>query len=900
MKRLVGTAVLPLALCCGAADWDGAYIAGDTAEGKLFYAAGETMTFRLRVGGIAALPEGDWQLKWRRTGDDGAVASGTAPVSLSAPCEITTSLNRPGFVRLEASVVGAPASVKFAGGAGADLDGIVADRGEPADFEGFWRSQLAALGKVEANPQLVELASPKSGVRLYEFRLGCVGDRPATGYLTVPEAVGTYPARLLFYGYNQSWTADVLKPPKSNDVRADEIQLRVNAHGLALGRDDAYYAAAKAAVSWGSNAHGWNPDENETPETCYFLNMVLRDVRAAQYAQTLAKWNGRDLVVDGGSQGAFQSVLVASLCPQVSSVQVYINWLCDMRGKAFGDRLASEFQPEYRPGLDYFDEVFHARRISSSCYVNVTRAGLGDYISPPSGIACFYNALRCRKRIVFLQNAEHSWTTSAPGNPSAVYTSEKRAEPGPDVDWRDLEISAGEARAGYNFTNELVCVTIAKTGAYGNGGAKLRLVVKDSSGAAVATVVRPVEGVGDCVFDTAASVGLPGLTPGGAYSYEVTLVNGEGANLRRGTVAEGSFKMGRTTVACYARAAENETFGGSWAENPEIRDGAYRIAPGSSGSMFALAESRLGVLRLSSVVRIDGGYSTNDLESVARTLDAEAARSALVLVEGQVSHWARPVRTDDGIRFERLYGAENPEDGATYEIVIETDTAAAEPVVSYLVGPVGGEKVRLADATGRERFALAGGATGVGGVRYCGGLALASLDGEREDDAPYSVEGSELRLNTNVWLDPSVLPPGAYALTDSGFRFRWSDGAQCLAYDAAQDRFVVSATSPANGLSGFESYVLGLDAADATSAPVLDLSLSPSAVELTLRQKNGEGLRPRTVSGLAVGYRLEHAANVRFAEAQTSAAQTTPTFFVPHRDGAQFYRAKVLIRDEWE
>jgi len=409
------------------ASWHGAYIGGDTAEDKMFYAVGETMTFRLRVGGVEKLPPGEWKIRWRRTGDDGVTESGAEPVSLGNPCEIRTSLDRPGFVRLQASIDGAPDAVRFDGGAGADFGGIVSRTDEPADFDAFWRRQLSALDQVPIAPKLTEVPSPRPDVRLFAFELGCTGGRPSTGYLSVPTAEGPFPVRLFFFGYNHSWTKAVHSPPRADELSAKEIRLRVSAHGLALGRDEAYYAAAKASVAYGDHFQGWNPAENERPETCYFLNMILRDVRAAQYAATLEKWNGRDLAVEGGSQGAFQAVLVAALCPRVSSASVFINWFCDLGGRASGGRLASEFEPEYRRGLAYFDEAFHARRIGRSAFVNVTYAALGDYVSPPTGIACFYNALRCRKRICWRQNAEHLWQSPAPNQAMCVFSDEPRA-----------------------------------------------------------------------------------------------------------------------------------------------------------------------------------------------------------------------------------------------------------------------------------------------------------------------------------------------------------------------------------------------------------------------------------------------------------------------------------------
>jgi hypothetical protein len=40
--------------------------------------------------------------------------------------------------------------------------------------------------------------------------------------------------------------------------------------------------------------------------------------------------------------------------------------------------------------------------------VEITRAGLGDYVSPPSGLAKLWNAIHCgNKKIVWVQGSRH-------------------------------------------------------------------------------------------------------------------------------------------------------------------------------------------------------------------------------------------------------------------------------------------------------------------------------------------------------------------------------------------------------------------------------------------------------------------------------------------------------------
>ena len=57
--------------------------------------------------------------------------------------------------------------------------------------------------------------------------------------------------------------------------------------------------------------------------------------------------------------------------------------------------------------LRYFDPVNMAKRVSPKCKLTVTRAGLGDYTCPPSGIAVLFNNLKCDKTINWVQGSTH-------------------------------------------------------------------------------------------------------------------------------------------------------------------------------------------------------------------------------------------------------------------------------------------------------------------------------------------------------------------------------------------------------------------------------------------------------------------------------------------------------------
>ena len=67
-----------------------------------------------------------------------------------------------------------------------------------------------------------------------------------------------------------------------------------------------------------------------------------------------------------------------------------------------------EWYLKWVPALGYYDLANMAKRIPGTCRVRITRAGLGDYTCPPSGVAAFYNSLSCPKSIVWVQGSTHS------------------------------------------------------------------------------------------------------------------------------------------------------------------------------------------------------------------------------------------------------------------------------------------------------------------------------------------------------------------------------------------------------------------------------------------------------------------------------------------------------------
>lgn len=425
MKKTIATGLLLVPyLMAVAGPFDKAELRGVTDKDPVSYTIGEPIDFTLTLSNADVPENGAYFVQWVRTGDDGKKESGKVPVVKDLSFRIATTLEKPGFVRIEAKLVDekgkdvkrdcpAPGEnwfgergIFFSGGAAADLSKLRQGVEEPEDFDAFWEKQKAELRRVPMKVKRWEVKSPKESVRMYGVQIDCAGGRPVTGYLSIPKRCDTgmkLPARIEFDGYGTG----IQRVPKHCWFDW-QINFHINAHGYDLEQDGDYYKQFFASIKRGGTGYAFNKEDNTDPETAYFRGMALRVLRALEYLESLPEWNGKEILAEGGSQGGLQAVWAAALDHHVTKVNPYIIWCCDI-GKKGNGRLRSEFEPAFAPGLRYYDCVNMARRITAE--VNIARVGLGDYTSVPSGIAVFYNNLEKAKtkRISFVQGSRHGY-----------------------------------------------------------------------------------------------------------------------------------------------------------------------------------------------------------------------------------------------------------------------------------------------------------------------------------------------------------------------------------------------------------------------------------------------------------------------------------------------------------
>ena len=432
-----------------AGELDNGLLRGATDKRAIDYAPGEPMTFTLKLDGVKKLPEGQWFIQWERFGDDGKKCGERVPADLAKPVVVKTSLDRPGFVRVRAVLVDDKGQVYrkkytgdtttpegkraqneferrdrrifFDGGAGVQIDKLVSYP-EPKDFDAFWAKQADRLKLVPIKADRIELPCSNPKARLYAVQIACAGLRPVTGYLSVPKAVeqgATFPCRLETHGYS----GDTCRHDAPGWARDNEIVLNINAHGQKLPAFGATEADRKA-LRWEIRSHdcsyAFDAKQNEDPEVAYFNGMVLRVKRALQYLKTLPGWNGKDLIASGGSQGGLQTIWAAGCGEGLTRAESGITWCCDMytSGKLRKDpaqNLASDgWYIPWTDAMGYYDAANFAKRIPKTCTTVITRAGLGDYCCPPTGLAKMYNNIPGNKKIWWVQGSTHGYVPPEP------------------------------------------------------------------------------------------------------------------------------------------------------------------------------------------------------------------------------------------------------------------------------------------------------------------------------------------------------------------------------------------------------------------------------------------------------------------------------------------------------
>ncbi|MCM1521589.1 MAG: acetylxylan esterase [Muribaculaceae bacterium] len=282
----------------------------------------------------------------------------------------------------------------------------------PDDFDEFWAKAVADDAKtplkytVEDCP---EYTTDKMTCQLVKLDLPGPWVTSMYGYLFIPKGDGKYPAVLCPPGAG----VKTIKDPLFHRYYGEGgmIRAEIEIHGCHPKLSEAEFAALRkekgAYLDFGL----------ESPEKYYMRDVYLGCRRWLDLLTQLPQYDGKNLFVQGGSQGGALAITTSALDPRVKGCVANHPALSDMNGylgpKTGGyphhfRKNPEEGTPDKVKTLEYYDVCNFARRLK--CPVRMTW-GYNDNTCPPTTSWEVWNLITAPKEAELTPINEH-WTSA--------------------------------------------------------------------------------------------------------------------------------------------------------------------------------------------------------------------------------------------------------------------------------------------------------------------------------------------------------------------------------------------------------------------------------------------------------------------------------------------------------
>ncbi len=322
------------------------------------------------------------------------------------------TMKKPGFLDLRLSAVVAGKTYQHHVKVGFSPEQLKPYTQDPADFDTFWQKNIEDARKTPVSVSSKRVAAYSTDdFDCYLLKLRTDNRHSIYGYLTKPKASGKYPVVLCPPGAG----IKTIKEPMRNTYYAKNgfIRLEMEIHGLNPEMTEEQFKEISTAFS-GENGYVENGLDNR--DNYYMKHVYTACVRAIDYLTSLPEWDGRNVFVQGGSQGGALSIVTAALDKRVTACVANHPALSDMAGYAEKGRtggwphLNRENQmltPQKIETLRYYDVVNFARRLTCPVYLTW---GYNDNTCPPTTSYIVWNLITAPKESLVTPINEH-WTT---------------------------------------------------------------------------------------------------------------------------------------------------------------------------------------------------------------------------------------------------------------------------------------------------------------------------------------------------------------------------------------------------------------------------------------------------------------------------------------------------------
>lgn len=300
---------------------------------------------------------------------------------------------------------------------GFSVDKIKPYTQEPKDFESFWKQGKEEMAKVPLSytKELAkEYCTDKIDCYLIKLQIDKMG-HAMYGYLFYPKnaKAGSHPVVLTPPGAG----IKTIKEPMRNKYYAENgfIRFETEIHGLDPRLSSATFSEISKAFNDGNG--GYLANGLEDKDRYYMKHVYLGLVRCIDFLTSLPEWDGKNVVVQGGSQGGALSIIAAGLDERVSLCVANHPALSDMAGYVakdgtggyphFNKYHAILQDKECLNTLAYYDVVNFARYVKVPTYLTW---GYNDNTCPPTTSYAVWNTLKCEKESLLTPINEH-WTS---------------------------------------------------------------------------------------------------------------------------------------------------------------------------------------------------------------------------------------------------------------------------------------------------------------------------------------------------------------------------------------------------------------------------------------------------------------------------------------------------------
>jgi cephalosporin-C deacetylase-like acetyl esterase len=338
-----------------------------------------------------------------------------AAVPLSGLSIDAGTLAAPGFLRCIVTTEVAGHSYRGLATAAYAPEQIRPTQVEPADFDAFWAAGRAELAGVPMDARMTLLPDAcTSAVDVYQVSLRTISPRvpvPARvyGILCEPRAPGRYPAILKVPGAGvRPYFGDAELAAKG------AIVLEIGIHGIPVNLAKEVYDELGAGALNGY----WLYDFDDR-EHYYYRRVYLSCIRSNDFLTSRPNWDGKNLVVMGGSQGGQLTIVTAALDSRVTGLAATYPAFCDVSAELQGR--AGGWPHPFMPGADgspspqatpakiatasYYDTVNFARRVRVPGYYSW---GYNDETCPPTSTYAAYNVITAPKTLGVTLELGHS------------------------------------------------------------------------------------------------------------------------------------------------------------------------------------------------------------------------------------------------------------------------------------------------------------------------------------------------------------------------------------------------------------------------------------------------------------------------------------------------------------